>query len=114
MVDVISYLTSLAVLALIIERSVEQFSGKIQEKNRKNLIFLIILVVGIIIVYVYGIGIIQNLFEINLEGLLLLGDALITGVFIAAGADPIHSVVRWMEEKKEQAKETTAAAKKNK
>lgn len=101
--DITVFLTGLAVLALMIERIVEKFLGWIPNKIEKGgyILTSVVFLIGVIIAYFGDILVLNELF---LKAVPKLLDSIITGLFIAAGADPIHQVIRLLEEKKEQAK----------
>jgi len=103
MADITSFLGALAALSLMVERIVEKFFGWIPDRTKKGgyILTLLVFAIGFIIAYFGGILVLKELFSKDAPIWL---DSLVTGLFIAAGADPIHQVIRWFEEKKEQAK----------
>lgn len=109
-VNFTEFLIGLAIIALMLERFVEKLFGWIpknisignQTLQRGYLLTLLIFVFGFLIAYFGEILALEVIFDKDVPKIL---DSLTTGLFIAAGADPIHQVIRWTEEKKELAKE---------
>jgi hypothetical protein len=121
MSELTTFLIGLAIIALILERAMETFFGwlpeiiddKLKEGNKTGeqkkskfkggfALTLLILFFGFIIALYGELFVLKEIFSKDFPDLL---DAFITGLFISGGADPIHQVIRFTEEKKDKAKE---------
>jgi hypothetical protein len=113
--DPTSFLLSLAALALIIERVVEKGFSWIPEYLREkrltsdfvkkrigNIMAVFVFLIGWFIAYQGNIYTIKILF---MKDVSVFWDTFTTALFITGGADTIHQIIRFGEEKKESAKE---------
>src|SRR5712691_12658103 len=70
---------------------------------RRHMSRLLALVFGVLTAHFANIGLLGRLGLPTSEA----WDVFLSGLLLASGAEPVHPVVRWIEEKKAQSKETT-------
>lgn len=94
-------------LALIIERVTEKILYIVQTQNNRLYAWLVSIFLGILISFTFRFGFIQ---ELGLSSSLQIAqwvDYVITGLLIASGSEPIHSLIEILALKKKELKQKT-------
>ena len=89
-------------LALIIERVTEKILHLVPVHPRKVYAWIVSTTLGLVICFVFRFGIMRELGLVS--GLTIAGwlDYLITGILLASGSEPVHSIVAALAMKKEE------------
>ncbi len=89
-------------LSLIIERATEKILYLVPARNRKLYAWLTSTVLGLLISFVFRFGLMRELGLTVSSEIANWLDYLVTGVLLAAGSEPIHSLVAVLAVKKEE------------
>jgi len=94
-------------LSLIIERVTEKILYVLPTRNNRIYSWLISTILGLLISFSFRFGFIQ---ELGLSSTLQIAqwvDYIITGLLIASGSEPIHSIIEILALKKKELKRKT-------
>jgi hypothetical protein len=91
-------------LSLIIERITEKILYILHIKNKREYPWIISTGLGLLISFTFRFGIIRELGLISSSYIAHWVDYLITGLLIASGSEPVHSIIAALSFKKDELK----------
>ncbi len=97
-----SVLLAVLGLSLIIERATEKMLYVMPARHRKLYAWLISTVLGLLISFVFRFGLMSELGLTVSSRIAAWLDYFITGILLAAGSEPIHSLVDVLAAKKDE------------
>lgn len=89
-------------LSLIIERVTEKILHLVPARSRKVYAWLASTTLGLLITFLFRFGIMNELGLVASSEIAGWLDYLVTGILLAAGSEPIHSLVGVLATKKEE------------
>jgi hypothetical protein len=91
-------------LSLIIERVTEKILWAVSISNKKVYSWIISTCLGLLICFSFRFGIIEELGLVSHSHIAHWVDYLITGLLVASGSEPVHSIVTALAFKKDELK----------
>jgi len=91
-------------LSLIIERVTEKILCAVPINNKKVYSWIISSCLGLIISFSFRFGVIEELGLISSSHIAHWVDYLVTGLLVASGSEPVHSIVTALAFKKDELK----------
>jgi hypothetical protein len=89
-------------LSLIIERVTDKILYLIPARPRRLYAWIVSTVLGLLISFSFRLGIMRELGLVSCSNLAAWLDYLITGILLASGSEPVHSVVSALAIKKDE------------
>jgi hypothetical protein len=89
-------------LALIIERVTDKVLHLVPAHPKKIYAWMVSTALGLVICFVFRFGIMRELGMVSGLAIAAWLDYLITGILLASGSEPVHSIVAALDMKKEE------------
>lgn len=89
-------------LSLIIERVTDKILYLVPARRRRIYAWLVSSVLGLLISFLFRFGIMTELGLVAGSGMAAWLDYLITGILLASGSEPVHSIVSALAIKKDE------------